>query len=113
MSVRGRTGGGSKGLFAAALLATTILAGGGFAWAESGATGTATAPLGLAPVVNQAGFGDLAAKVRPAVVNIATTGDVEQAADEQGSGTQQKMPNFPQGRRSAKCSAISARVTDR
>lgn len=97
MDIRGRTGGGRKGLFAAALLATTILAGGGFAWAEAGATGATTAPLGLAPVVNQAGFGDLAAKVRPAVVNIATTGDVEQAADEQGSGPQQQMPNFPPG----------------
>ena len=74
-----------KGLFAAALLATTVIAGGGFAWAEAGstdaattpatpgATAPATAPLGLAPVVNQAGFADLAAKVAPAVVNIATT----------------------------------------
>ena len=95
--VRGLTRGGRKGMFAAALLATTILAGGGFAWAEAGATGAASGPLGLAPVVNQAGFGDLAAKVGPAVVNIATTGDVEQAADEQGPGAQQHMPNFPPG----------------
>ena len=56
-----RPGGGRrKGAFAAALLATTVLAGGGFAWAESDnsnpQTAPATAPLGLAPVVNQAGF---------------------------------------------------------
>ncbi len=83
MNVRRR-----KGIFAAALLATTVIAGGGFAWAE------ANAPLGLAPVVNQAGFADLAAKVGPAVVNIATT-----AGDDQTSGPQWQgqMPNFPPG----------------
>ena len=95
--VRALTRGGRKGMFAAGLLATTILAGGGFARAEAGATGAATAPLGLAPVVNQTGFGDLAAKVGPAVVNIATTGDIEQAANEQGPGGRQQMPNFPPG----------------
>lgn len=76
MNVRGRTNGGRKGIFAAGLLVTTILAGGGFAWAEAAAGGNAP-PLGLAPVVTQAGFGDLAAKVRPAVVNIAITGNLE------------------------------------
>jgi serine protease Do len=78
-------------MFAAALLATTVLAGGGLAWSEAGAADTDTGPLGLAPVVNQAGFGDLAAKVKPAVVNIATTESVDQ------SSLQGRMPNFPPG----------------
>jgi serine protease Do len=90
--ITGRLGRGRKGTIAAALLATTMLAGGGFAWAE---TGTTEGPLGLAPVVNQAGFADLADKVRSAVVNIATTGDIEQAADQGGPDLQQQMPNFP------------------
>ena len=83
-----------RGVIAAALLATTIIAGGGFAWAETGSPPT---PLGLAPVANQTGFADLAAKVGPAVVNIATTSDVEQTAEDNSSGPQQQMPNFPPG----------------
>ncbi len=88
---------GRKGMFAAALLATTILAGGGgLAWAESGsAPAPATAPLGLAPVVNQAGFADLAAKVGPAVVNIATTEGADQMSDQGMPRFQGQMPNFP------------------
>ena len=98
-----------KGLFAAALLATTVIAGGGFAWAEAGgtdaattpatpgATAPATAPLGLAPVVNQAGFADLAAKVAPAVVNIATTEGADQASEQGLPNFQGQMPNFPPG----------------
>jgi serine protease Do len=85
-------------MFAAALLATTMLAGGGFAWAESGndaAQTPATAPVGLAPVVNQAGFADLAAKVGPAVVNIATTEGVNQAAEQGMPDFHGQMPNFP------------------
>jgi len=58
----------------AALLASTILAAGGFGWSAVGAaTQPPTQPLSLPPVVNQTGFADLAAKVKPAVVNIATT----------------------------------------
>lgn len=59
-----------KSAFAAALLAGSILAGGltpSIAQAQS-----ASEPLQLAPVVNQAGFSELVKKVRPAVVNIAT-----------------------------------------
>jgi serine protease Do len=96
-NVRGPAGHGRKELFAAALLATTVIAGGGLARAEVRTTdsNTATAPLGLAPVVNQAGFADLAAKVRAAVVNIATTGGVNQV-DEQGApDLHGQMPNFP------------------
>src|SRR6204780_118392 len=89
-----------KGTFAAALLATTVLAGGGFAWAESDSanpqTAPATAPLGLGPVVNQAGFADLAAKVGPAVVNIATTEGGNEMAQQGGPGFQgqQGGPGF-------------------
>jgi|HubBroStandDraft_1064217.scaffolds.fasta_scaffold06552_3 serine protease Do len=91
--MRNVKGAGRKGLLAAGLLATTVLAGGGFAWS---ATETpATAPLGLAPVVNQAGFADLAEKVRPAVVNISTTENVDQTADQGMPNFQGQMPNFP------------------
>jgi serine protease Do len=88
-----------KGMFAAALLTTTVLAGGGLAWAEAGGTDAATAPapLGLAPVVNQAGFADLAAKVGPAVVNIATTEGIDQTAEQGPPNFQGQMPNFPPG----------------
>jgi serine protease Do len=87
-----------KGTFAAALLATTVIAGGGFVWAEARAADTApaTAPLGLAPVANQAGFADLADKVRPAVVNIATVEGVDRTSDqEMPNFGRQQMPNFP------------------
>src|SRR5580693_6189607 len=97
----GPRGGRRKGTLAAALLATTVLAGGGFAWAESDnsnpQTAPATAPLGLAPVVNQTGFADLAAKVGPAVVNIATTQGVDQTAEEGAPNLRGQMPNFPPG----------------
>jgi serine protease Do len=95
MNIGSRNGRGRKGMFAAALLATTVLAGGGFALAETGTNGAAPAPLGLAPVVNQTGFADLAAKVRPAVVNIATTEDGGQASEQGMQGFQGQMPNFP------------------
>jgi len=94
-----RPGGGRRnGAFAAALLATTVLAGGGFAWAESDNSNPqaapTTAPLGLAPVVNQAGFADLAAKVGPAVVNIATTEGGNEVAQQGSPNFQGQMP-FP------------------
>ena len=91
MNVRDRQGRRRKGIFAAALLVTTVIAGGGFAWAQAGG---GTAPLGLAPVANQAGFADLAAKVGPAVVNISTTESVDQTSGPQWQG---QMPQFPPG----------------
>jgi serine protease Do len=99
MNFRGHTGRRRNGMFAAALLATTVIAGGGFAWTQARATDAAPAPgpLSLAPVVNQAGFGDLAEKVRPAVVNIATTGEVDQTAQQGQPEFQGQMPNFPPG----------------
>ncbi|MDR3438061.1 Do family serine endopeptidase [Telmatospirillum sp.] len=66
------------------LLAGTILAG---AVAPVWAADT-PAPLQLPPVVNQAGFADLATTVRPAVVNIATTEMPRQM-------NAQEMPNLP------------------
>jgi serine protease Do len=71
--------------FAAALLAGTVLAGGGPAWA-------AEEPLQLAPVVNQAGFSDLVTKVKPAVVNIATSEMPQQSKLQQ---MPQVPPDFP------------------
>jgi serine protease Do len=80
--------------FAAALLASTALAGGGFAWsAANAATSPAQAPLELPPVVNQAGFAAVVAKVKPAVVNIATS-EMAQPAEMQQTP---QMPSFPQG----------------
>lgn len=90
MNVRDRIVRRRKGVFAAALLASTMIAGGGYAWAQADASG----PLGLAPVVNQAGFADLAAKVGPAVVNIATTEEGDAAS---GPAWQGQMPEFPPG----------------
>jgi serine protease Do len=96
-----QTGRGRKRMFAAALLASTMLAGGGLAWAETDSgsapapSSPATAPLGLAPVVNQAGFADLAAKVGPAVVNIATTEGGAQMSSDEGPTLQGQMPNVP------------------
>ena len=99
--VRQTPGRRRKGVFASALLATTVIAGGGLAWAEAATADTsapsATAPLGLAPVVNQAGFADLAAKVGPAVVNIATTEGTDQATEQGSPNFQGQMPNFPPG----------------
>jgi serine protease Do len=87
---------GRARILVGALLATTILAGGGLAWSAASATEAASTPLGLAPVVNQAGFADLVAKVRPAVVNIATTEDAQQAMDQEIPDLQQEMPNLQQ-----------------
>jgi len=68
-------GGRRKAALAGALLATTAIAGAGFAFSAAQAdTPAAQPPLGLPTVVNQAGFGDLVTKVKPAVVNIATSG---------------------------------------
>jgi serine protease Do len=69
--------------FSAILLTGTILS--GFARAEP-----ATGPLQLPPVVNQAGFSELVSKVRPAVVNIATTESPRPTRDE-------AMPDLPPG----------------
>jgi serine protease Do len=110
MNDRDRTVRSRKGVAVAALLATTVIAGGGLAWAQTGAqagaqTGAqagpqteaqtgAAGPLGLPPVARQAGFGDLAAKVKPAVVNIATT---ETADRTSGPAWRGQMPEFPPG----------------
>ena len=63
--------------FAAALLAGSALGGGLVAWAEAGASAAPLSAVSPPPAVSampeQAGFAPLVAKVKPAVVNIATT----------------------------------------
>jgi serine protease Do len=77
----------------ASLLATTMLAGGGLfasrAWSANDNAAAAPAPV-TAPLVNQAGFADLAAKVKSAVVNIATTEQIERTSA-------QEVPGLPPG----------------
>ncbi|HEY3796050.1 MAG TPA: hypothetical protein VGM09_29870, partial [Bradyrhizobium sp.] len=65
---------------ATALLAGTILACGGFAWS---AVDAAAPPLSLPSVANQAGFADLVAKVKPAIVNIAVVEKGEEVNSQQ------------------------------
>jgi serine protease Do len=77
--------------FVAGLLAGTILAGGALAWAHAGnAQSTSPAgPIAVAAPYHQ-GFAELAAKVKPAVVNIATSSPAPRAE-------RQRMPEFPPG----------------
>jgi serine protease Do len=81
----------------AALLASTLIAGGGFAFADGHAATAPTGPLELPPVVNQAGFANLVAKVRPAIVNIATTEAPAQVTQQAPPDLQQPMPPFLEG----------------
>jgi len=81
----------SKSILAAALLVTTALAGGGYA-AGAARVAETTPPITVAPEGTQAGFGDLVAKVKTAVVNIATTEKIENADARQMPGF-----NFPPG----------------
>ena len=87
----GRSRGGR--LLLAALMSTTIIGGSAAIWSlGSKEADAATEPLKLAPatVTNAAGFADLVAKARPAVVSIATTGRFEAAGSPE-------MPAFPRG----------------
>ena len=80
--------------FAAALLASTIFAGGAFvghAWSADPAP--STPPITVAPSVEQHGFAQLVSKVKPAVVNIATT---ETQPHGQGPDLSQLPPEFRQ-----------------
>ena len=83
----------SRMLFAA-LLATTVLAGGAVAMRTVSATAADTpAPIAAMTMSGgQPGFGDLVAKVKPAVVNIATVGPAEHVAA-------QDMPDLQFGSR--------------
>jgi serine protease Do len=79
---------------AAALLASTIFAGGAFvghAWSANQAP--ATPPITVSPSVEQHGFAQLVAKVKPAVVNIATT---ETKTQTQGPDLSQLPPELRQ-----------------
>ena len=92
MSIKQR--GRRKGyMLSAALLATTVLGGGGFLLSSAAADTTPTAPLSAPTTMAQAGFADLVAKVKPAVVNIATEGK-KVGANEQDQSPQ-GMPQIP------------------
>jgi serine protease Do len=87
-----RLGGGRKAAFVAALLAGTVLGGGGAIWFN--ADSAIAAPIQVAPVFNQAGFAPLVNQVKAAVVNIATAGYASvSSGDEQSQG---QMRNFPE-----------------
>ncbi|HEY7992307.1 MAG TPA: DegQ family serine endoprotease [Stellaceae bacterium] len=88
-----RLGRGRKTAFAAALLAGTALATGGYFW-SNGSTALAApiqvAPGTVQPVFNQAGFAPLVRQVKAAVVNISTAG-VTHASN---MTEMQQMPDF-------------------
>jgi serine protease Do len=78
-------------MLSAALLATTVLGGGGILLSSALADSTASpAPLSAPSAMNQAGFADLVAKVKPAVVNIASDGK------KLGGGEQDQPQGMPQ-----------------
>ncbi len=77
----------SRSIFAAALLVSTALAGGYAAGASSANVAEAAPPITVTPEGTQPGFGDLVAKVKIAVVNIATTEKLQDAGGRQ-------MPDF-------------------
>ncbi|WP_298725317.1 DegQ family serine endoprotease [uncultured Ferrovibrio sp.] len=90
-----RKSGRGKRAVVALLLASTIVAGGGgfiAARAQLGQTVTPQTIQPQAPAVQalHPGFGDLVERVKPAVVNIATTEKVDPS-------TRQRLPNFPPG----------------
>jgi serine protease Do len=88
---------------ASALLLGTAVGAGGVAWAVSARptllSGAASAPLGLPPVVNQAGFSTLVQRVKPAVVQITTSGSRlgGKAEQDRGQQDQPEAQNLPQG----------------
>jgi len=79
--------------FIATLLFTTALGGAGLTVGVfSAKAGEISAPIAVTPAANQPGFGDLVAKVKTAVVNIATTEKVQRADTRQTPDF-----DFPQG----------------
>ena len=100
---------GTRRTIVAALLIGTALGAGGVAIAISAqpslAAAVATAPLSLPPVAAQAGFATLVEKVKPAVVQIATSGQQLGRQEDQNNQDDQtspqmpdlQMPNLPQG----------------
>jgi serine protease Do len=79
---------------AAALLVTTALAGGGITAGVFSANAAETAPITVTPAANQPGFGDLVAKVKTAVVNIAVT-DAVQKTDARQTPEMNLPPGSP------------------
>jgi len=93
MSIKQR--GRRKGyMLSAALLATTVLGGGGVLLSSAMADSTTPPALSAPSTMNQAGFGDLVVKVKPAVVNIASDGK-KLGGSEQDQQPQQGMPQIP------------------
>jgi serine protease Do len=94
-------------LLAALLISTALASGGITAGILSASAAEPTAPIAVLPTGNQPGFGDLVAKVKTAVVNIATTEKVEHADFRQmpdlnvppGSPFAQMFRNFQQNQR--------------
>jgi hypothetical protein len=93
--------GSRRRTFAGALLASTILVGGGVAWAEAGSTASVP-PLSLPAVANPTGFADLVTKVKPAIVNIAGTEELQNVS---ASDQQALPPNAAVGGRGRRRSA--------
>src|SRR5215472_1135832 len=92
MSIKQR--GRRKGyMLSAALLATTVLGGGGVLLSSALADSTTPPALSAPSTMNQAGFGDLVVKVKPAVVNIASDGKKLGGSDQDQQ--QQAMPQIP------------------
>jgi serine protease Do len=81
----------SRNMIAALLLGTAVGASGA-AWALSGPSFAATAPLSVTPASPQPGFAPLVAKVKAAVVQITTISQPTASADNQ---PQQQMPDLP------------------
>jgi len=84
---------GRRSALAIALLASTVLAGGAFVWSATGTAATSPSTTELAPVGSQAGFADLVAKVKPAVVNIATS-ELAHKTEMQGAPPSQQNEPF-------------------
>ena len=87
-----RVPGRSRATLAALLLGTVIGAGG---WALSPSFAASPAPITVTPVNPQASFAPLVAKVKPAVVQIATTSRPQAAAADGEQMQMQQMPNLP------------------
>src|ERR1700761_5466969 len=78
----------------AALLLGSMLGAGGAIWALSPSL-AAEAPLSVTPANPQAGFAPLVAKVKPAVVQIATISPAGAGEGGDGDNDQQQMQQMP------------------
>jgi len=79
-------------MLVAALMVTTALGAGAITAGVIPASAAETAPIAVTPAANQPGFGDLVAKVKTAVVNIAVTDAIQKTDAHEMPGM-----NFPPG----------------